>query len=243
VPQLDERREQDDAYRQAAAWRVLLAHASSDAPAPSRSAAAAAAAALAAAQGGGGGAFGFGAGLLEGMAKQFTVARAQRGVEDSAALQRIAALAGKQPQAGGQQLPPQQQQLQQQQPGAAEEPEEPEPPRPPLFSAIVERLAACLGMKSHAAIASACRATAALAESRARAVALSRSPGERAAALGGEAVRAQLALLEARMLAVAREPGFSAAQARARPRLGGMRVGCSCFFGVSRTLLRTATQL
>ncbi|KAI8463169.1 MAG: hypothetical protein J3K34DRAFT_496513, partial [Monoraphidium minutum] len=200
VPQLDERREQDDSYRQAAAWRVLLAHASEPAPAPSRAAAAAAAAALAAAGGGGFGAFGFGAGLLEGM-KQFTVGRSQRGLEESAALNRLASLGGKQPPGA----PPSAAS-----PGGDEPP--PPPPRPPLLAAIVERLTACLGMKSHAAIASACRAVAALAEARARAAALARSPGERAAALGGEEVREQLLLLEQRMVAVAKEPGFSAAQ-------------------------------
>ncbi|GBF93132.1 hypothetical protein Rsub_05861 [Raphidocelis subcapitata] len=221
VPQLDERREQEDAYRQAAAWRLLLARAADEAPAPPKGAAAAAAAALAAASGGGmfGGFGGFGAGLLPGVAKQFTVGRSQRGLEESAALKRLASL-------GGAPALKSQQSMAGPPPGVAAVggaagagvaveaggEEEPEPERPGLLVAVVRRLCAVLAMKSHAAIASACRAVAALAEARARAAALARSPAERAAALGSEEVREQMGVLQERMLAVVREPGFSAPQ-------------------------------
>jgi hypothetical protein len=203
VPQLDERREQDDAYRQAAAWRILLTHASTDAPAPPKGAAAAAAAALAAAAGGS--VFGsFGGMLLPAVAKQFTVGRSQRGLEENAALQRLASLGGARPPAKPRDGAPGE--------GEGEEEEEAPPAPLPLIAALAQRLNACLEMKSHAAIASACRAVAALAEARARAIALARSPGERDALLGGPEVEEQMGALRARMVAVAKEPGFSAAQ-------------------------------
>ncbi|KAF8062701.1 SPAC3H8.02 [Scenedesmus sp. PABB004] len=126
--------------------------------------------------------------------KQFTISRTARSVEESASLRRLASLG-----AGG---------------AAAAEGGDGggAPATTTLFGAIVSRLLTCLGQMSHAAICSATRAVAVLAEARAHALAAARSAADRAAAMGDAELVDGMAALQERMAAIASDPGFSAHQ-------------------------------
>ncbi|KAF6252279.1 hypothetical protein COO60DRAFT_1704362 [Scenedesmus sp. NREL 46B-D3] len=117
--------------------------------------------------------------------KQFTISRTQRSMQESAPLRRLASLnSAASGRADGS--------------GAASS---------SLFASIVSRLLLCLSQMSHAAICSATRAVAVLAEARAHALAGTRSAADRAAALGSEECQGLMQQLQERMLAIASDTG------------------------------------
>eukprot|EP00878_Enallax_costatus_P001838 GHUV01001996.1.p1 GENE.GHUV01001996.1~~GHUV01001996.1.p1 ORF type:complete len:1153 (+),score=396.09 GHUV01001996.1:337-3795(+) len=138
------------------------------------------------------------AGPTGGASKQFTISRTQRAVQESASLRRLASL-------GSDAAPGR---LAAGETGASSSTAQ----RRSLFDAVVSRLLTCLGLMSHAAICSATRVVAVLAESRAHALAAARTPADRAAVLGDEDVQHLMGQLEQRMIAIASDAGFSAHQ-------------------------------